>query len=306
MAIYVYVVSTATLVSLLALAGSAVMRIERRQATAYGNRLAARSHAHSAVELALRAMKTNTSWRTTYTSGVATTPVNLDTAASGTVSWLFQDTDGSLTNADTLLRVRGVGRIGDAVQAASVELQATLVGPAELCSQIVYGSTDTLLYDKWWGQYFRPTLPADAHRWWVTSVEVNMRRVNPGRTFNVRLYQPTGSNLPSTTIVDQAAVNSSDVSTAWEWKSFPMSAVYSLAATDGLCLTLETSESTTTPVEIRYSSGSVSQGSNSLLRGYPAWASLGTDKALAYRVNGCYTSASGVSRVAGTWTWDSP
>jgi hypothetical protein len=305
MAIYVYVVSTATLVSLLALAGSAVMRIERRQATALSNRLTARSHAHSAVELALRAMKTNTSWRTTYTNGVQTTPVSLDTGAAGTVSWTLQDADGSLTNADTLLRLKGIGRIGDSVQAASVQLQPTMVGPAELCSQVANGSTDTLLNDKWWGQYFRPTLPADAHRWWVTSVEVTMRRLNAGRVFQVRLYQPNGSNLPSATIIDQATVNSSDVSTSWEWKVVPLSGVYSLAATDGMCLTLETLE-TTSPVEVRYNSGGVSQGNNALLRGYPAWASIGTDKALVYRINGYYTSASGVSRVSGTWIWDSP
>jgi hypothetical protein len=305
MAIYVYVVSTATLVSLLALAGSAVMRIERRQATTFGNRLTARSHAHSAVELALRVMRTDTSWRTTYANGVQTAPVNLDTASSGTVSWILQDTDGSLTNADTLLRLKGIGRIGDSIQAASVQLQPTFVGPAELCSQLASGSTDTLLNDKWWGQYFRPTLPADAHRWWVTSVEVNMRRVNAGRVFQIRLYQPNGSNLPSATIVDQATVNSSDVAVAWEWKVVPLSGVYSLAATEGLCLALETLE-TTSPIEVRYSSSGVSQGDNALLRGYPAWASFGTDKALMYRINGYYTSASGVSRISGTWLWDSP
>jgi Tfp pilus assembly protein PilX len=304
MAIYVYVVSIAALVSLLGLAASAVVRVERRQTSSIANRLIARAHAHSAIELGLRTIRTSTSWRSTYASGVATTPLNLGTAAAGSVSWLVQDSDGSLTDADTLMRIKGIGRAGDSVQVASVQLQANLEGPTLLRWYIPGGSNGSLEDDQWWGQYFKPTLPADAHRWWVSTVYVYARRANGARALQVRLYRPNGSNMPSTEIIDETNLNSNDFSTTFGWKSIPMSGVYTLAATEGLCLAFETAQSSS--IEIAYVNGGVSQTNSAMLRGTPGWNTYDTNSALSYSVYGYYTTLSGVSGAAGTWVWDSP
>ena len=210
MAIYMYVTTAALMVSLLALASSAVMRVERRQIGVIGNRLTARTHAHSAVELGLKTMTGNSSWRTTYTSGVQTTPLTVEAGSTDSVSWILTDTDGSLTNADVQLRIKGVGRSGDALQVASVQLQADTLGPVTHRSLTPSGSNDSLEDDEWWGQYFKPVLPADAHQWWVSSVELYMRRANSNTTFRLRLYRPDGSNMPSTEILDEVVLNSND------------------------------------------------------------------------------------------------
>src|SRR5688572_13897146 len=123
-ALYVAVTATAMIVSVLALTALSVVRIERRQATTINSRLIARTHARSAVELALKSINNNASWRTAYTSGVETPTVSLGSNSTGTLSWSLSDSDGSLTNADILPRLKGIGRIGDVVQVGSVEVRA--------------------------------------------------------------------------------------------------------------------------------------------------------------------------------------
>ena len=95
------VLSTALIVSLLGLTGLTIVRIERRQAMASNDQSVARTHARSAAELALVVIANDPSWRTTCTNGVETTPQSLGPNATGTLSWVLEDSDGSLTDADT-------------------------------------------------------------------------------------------------------------------------------------------------------------------------------------------------------------
>ncbi|MCM2374805.1 hypothetical protein [Aporhodopirellula aestuarii] len=121
-ALYISVVSTAMIVSLLGLAGMCIMRIERRHATSVNDRLIARSHAKSAVELGLRYINADSSWHTTYSNSVETTPLAVGPDGTGTVSFMIEDTDGSLTDSDTELRLKGIGRLNNTVQVTSVEI----------------------------------------------------------------------------------------------------------------------------------------------------------------------------------------
>jgi hypothetical protein len=305
MAVYMYVTTAALMVSLLALSATAVVRVERRQVDVFGDRQTARTLAHSAVDLALKRIDGDSNWRSSYTSGVATTPSNVLNGSTDSVSWSFYDTDGNLTDADIQLRIKGVGRSGDAVQVASVQLQRDNIGPVTHRSLTSSGSNDSLRNDKWWGQYFRPTLPADAFQWWVTSVEFYIRRDNSNRTFRVRLYRPDGGNLPSSEILDEVALNSDSFSLLWGWRTITFTGAYMLNSADGVCLTLETTASSD-PIDLEYVAGGVSAANSALLRGTPTWSAPETDKGLRYRVYGYYTSASAVQPVTGTWLWDSP
>ncbi len=121
-ALYVMVFSTTLIVSLLGLAGIAIVRIERLQAGGCDDMLRARLNARSAVELALRVIANDPNWRTTYSNGVETTTQALGANGRGTVSWILSDSDGSLTDGDTALRLKGIGRIGDVVQVSEVAL----------------------------------------------------------------------------------------------------------------------------------------------------------------------------------------
>lgn len=123
-ALYIAVISTALIVSLLGLAGISIVRIERKEANSMNGMLIARYNARSSVELALRVIADDPNWRTTYPSGVETTPQSLGPNGIGTVSWVLEDSDGSLTDADTQLRLKGVGRVGQTVQVSSIGITA--------------------------------------------------------------------------------------------------------------------------------------------------------------------------------------
>ncbi len=305
-ALYLAVLSTALITSALGLAALLLVRTERRTTSLGSDLLEARVNARTAVELATRVIANDSSYRTTYSNGVETSPVSLGSDANGTVSWILEDSDGSLADADTELRLRGVGRVGSALQVASVVVTPPQIGPVELRS--VTTSTealqDELTGDNQWCQYLKPTLPAEALRWWVTSVEFYGDKGNGGVDVDVRIYEPLSNNWPSTTVIDEVTVSSSNFENSWTWQSFPFTGTYSLAADEGICLALMTSNANKIPFYLEYVSG-LSESDSALIRGAESWTSFEADKALCYRVYGIYTTAAGgVEVVGGTWLWD--
>jgi hypothetical protein len=126
------VLSTTLLVSLLGLTGLLLVRIESRKGDLHFERQIARNHSRSAVELALRVLATDPGWRTAYASGVETAPQSLGPNAAGSVSWNLEDSDGSLADADTQLRLKGVGRVRDTVQVSSVQV----IGPPRVLDSL--------------------------------------------------------------------------------------------------------------------------------------------------------------------------
>ena len=126
-ALYVLVLSVSLVVSLVGMAGLAVVRIERQRAAAAGELLRARANARSAVELALAVIHSDPDWRTRFTNAVETPPQTLVPGGKGAVSWILQDSDGSLAVPDTDLRLKGVGRVGSVVQVSSIKIDGTPV-----------------------------------------------------------------------------------------------------------------------------------------------------------------------------------
>ena len=103
---------------------------------------------------------------------------------------------------EELLRLKGVGRVGNTVQVSSVELTASAGETAQ-----VFNSNETMTNFeyvnavKWWAQYFKPDLPANATAWRVTGVEFTIGKSGgPNGILHVRLYLPDGSNMPATLI----------------------------------------------------------------------------------------------------------
>jgi hypothetical protein len=303
-ALYVAVTATTAIVSVLALASLSVVRIERREAVTINNRLIARTHARSAVELALKAINNNASWRTAYTNGVETAGLSLGTNSVGTVSWSVSDTDGSLTNLDTTLRIKGVGRVGNIVQVGSLQVRAGettgTLRNYELLLDLGH-SLDDVKNDRWWGQYFKPTLPSNANGWHVTSAQIRIRRDNGNRTFRVRLYR-TGVNGA---VLESIDFNSNSVPNVLSWFTVTFSGSTWLQVGESACLAVETTSSSA-PIEISYKSSGVSAADSGLVRGNPSWYDFDSDEALQYRIEGGYTTSDNVSAVAGTWEWDGP
>lgn len=147
-ALYVTVVTTSLIVSLLGLAGLTVLRIERIQMDSNGDRRTARTNANSAVELSLETLANDSNWRKTYASGVETTAQSLGAGGRGTLSWMLKDSDGLLTDDDVDLRLYGIGRIGSVVQVSSVQITQPKTGGG---SNIVLNPGFESATDKWAG-----------------------------------------------------------------------------------------------------------------------------------------------------------
>jgi len=131
-ALYVAVFSTALICSLLGLAALNIVAVEREQSAQSNDMLTARMNARAAVELALHRINNDPDWRTNYVSGAETTPQQLGPNGEGTLSWVIEDSDGSLTDEDTQLSLRGIGRVGDVVQVARAQVKETRTKPAFL------------------------------------------------------------------------------------------------------------------------------------------------------------------------------
>ena len=166
------------------------------------------------------------------------------------------------------------------------------------------GNTDQLVDNKWWAQYLKPTLPADAVSWRVTRAEFYCDKGNGNRDFDVVLYAPDGSNMPSTTVIDSVAANSNDFSNGPIWQGVDFTGTATIPAGDGVCLALETTAGGT-PMNVDFLNSGVTDADSAMITGNPTWQTYDTDKALLCRVYGVYYTASGVAKPLtiepGTW-----
>jgi hypothetical protein len=91
--------------------------------------------AASAVEYALQKMAANSSWRTTYTNNVESTPVAL---GRGTISFrLVDENDGNLANNNSdPVRVYGIGRVGKGTRVYSVKCSPPPVSSLKVAMSI--------------------------------------------------------------------------------------------------------------------------------------------------------------------------
>jgi hypothetical protein len=144
-----------TLIAVIGLSALTKVRINQRLAKQGEARSAAQSLAQSAVEHALTMIDATPQWRTMLPNGAESMEFKL---GDGTFTWkLGDEVDGDLANDETqLVRLRGTGRSGHAVQMYAVQLQPvkTPLGCLEAC---VYGSGTVALSgahvqaDRWVG-----------------------------------------------------------------------------------------------------------------------------------------------------------
>jgi hypothetical protein len=312
-ALYVAVTGTTMIVSVLALSSIAIVRIERRQATAVNSSLVARANARSAVELVLHRINSNPDWRTNYFHNVESPALPLGTASQGTVSWKITDSDGDLDNSDGVLRLKGIGRNGNTVQVSSVEIRAGettgVLRKNEIVSNGVYndGQSGMLQQNRWWAQYFKASLPAGANGWRITSVAVRAVRNSTGRPFSVRLYRVSGGNL--TLLEGVEGLSSNSVPTTFGWYTVPFAGTTPLEVGDAIYLALYTT-ATTPPIRLSYDNDvDPPDNINSALardRTNIEADDFTMSEALQYRIEGAYTTSNDVVPVAATWDWDTP
>lgn len=303
-ALYIAVLSTTLIVSLLGLAGMAIVRIERRQATSVNDRLIARTNARSAVEVALQIISQDADWRTTYTNGVETAQRALGPDSAGTVSYILADSDGSLSDADTELTLKGVGRAGDAVQVSSVRVTPS-VGPILFKESATMSNFEYVDAANWWAQYIKPDLPADATEWTVTRVEFTCGKSGGAKqVLVVKLYHADASNMPGTE-VDAVSVDESTLPAGAVWISFDFASQVALDPNQGVCVSMECQESSAAAFFHYLTSGNTDPNTG-LIRGSQSggWTTYEPGGALKFRLHGTYKTDAGLQAISGTWTHD--
>lgn len=302
-ALYSIVMMTALLISLLALAGLAVMRVESEQTRDAEGTTAALANARSAVEWAIEVLNNDVDWRTNYTSGVPTAQQSLGPDAPGALSWMLVDSDSDLTDADTDLRLVGIGRADATVQAASVRIRV-LADALEVHNESTFAdlADDFVSKTHWVCQFFRPVLPAGTTAWRITAIDFYGYKNSGNRDFDVRQYQPLASNMPSATLIDSVTLNSNDLSPTPGWITVTFTGETWMPATDGVCLAFESTAKNQAPIGITYRNANVTTADSALITGDTAWATYETDQALLLRVRAvCQTLNGQIQIIAGSW-----
>ena len=137
-ALYITVVGVTLIVSAIGLSAVTVARLRLRATTQQHNLLEARRVASSAVENALVVLNSNPNWRTDYLNNVEypSTPVPL---GDNTFTWKLVDDDAVLDDDESdVVRVYGIGRVGQQVWTESVQVQPA--GSALTCLEASFHS----------------------------------------------------------------------------------------------------------------------------------------------------------------------
>ncbi|MHC4293948.1 MAG: hypothetical protein ACYSTL_00010 [Planctomycetota bacterium] len=126
--VYVFVLATALLVTVIGLAAITLARINIRRSGMGADQTEAMSLAGSAIEAAVTHINTIPEWRFYYQHGVETPQIAF---GNGTVSWKLIDPDGNLSDDPTdPVRLLGIGRAGDSAWVYTVMLDSTSPLPA--------------------------------------------------------------------------------------------------------------------------------------------------------------------------------
>lgn len=95
----------------------------------------------------------------------------------------------------------------------------------------------TVTASAWIGQYFQPTLPADAVSWGVTRVQLKARsRGAKNGVAAIQIRPATASRTPDVSVLEQASMPESGLSTSFLWQSFAFANLNQLTPGQALCL----------------------------------------------------------------------
>lgn len=309
-ALYILVVTMSVLISMIGLAGMNLMRLQRDQMLTGVEMQRARLLSRSAVELGLDQLKNDPNWRTSYSNGGETTPSNVHASVNGTISWIVQDSDGNLQNADVALKLLGIGRIDNTVQVTSIDLMAQeTFGPQVFrnYTSLLSLSVNYISSNNSAGQYFKATLPAEAISWKITEIDLYCMKNKKDKTVAVRICQPDAFNIPTATNYDSLTFLSNDAPVGLPgWVTFSFSGETTIDADDGVCLMLE-SDSLQAPIQYFHKQGDLTAINSAYIAGPPDFLTSYSDSSLVYEVRGVYytDTANGPFAVAGTWQWAS-
>jgi len=146
-----------------------------------------------------------------------------------------------------------------------------------------------VLNNSWWGQYFAPSLPADAVSWSVSRVRLLLKRhSNEDTTTMVELRLPNPDWTPSDTVIDRKGIPQLSLPANATWMEVVFSDARNLDPGVGLCLALTTTD--TSSCVLRYRQAGVVLAGSALSFYNTSWGTPATDQALLIYVYGTVTT----------------
>ncbi len=192
--------------------------------------------------------------------------ISITARSSNMVEFTVADRDGD--EADETIRYAWSGTAGDpltrqykggtVMEIMSNVHQFDLSYDLEVISEETLGgneSAETLLIShidihdldgrsikaaEWYGQYFHPSLPADAVSWKVTRVGFYARNAGPedGRAM-VQLHLPTTGNWPSGVVLEEKSLDENMLTGSYTWQESSFANASGLSPSQGLCLVIK-------------------------------------------------------------------
>ena len=301
--VYVAVTGTAILISLIGLTSLHLSRLELRNVTSQNELAVARQLAYSSVEFALATIDLDPSWRTNYLHGLE----NVRNPTGITENHYFRFLDNADSNladdATEPVEIQGIGRCGDATFVYSAIYTASVtsndqVGPTALRSYDTSNgsvASFSVTLNSRVGQYFVPNLPAGATTWSITSVDLSVQQAGfTDETMFVKIHNADGSGMPTSLVESAAVAENSLANGAFGWHSVNFATVTNVSAGQGMCLTLEGSDSLQGACLIEYDSSGVAEtNAHALWGNASSWTGNDATQSLLYRINGVYSTSSG-------------
>lgn len=155
----------------------------------------------------------------------------------------------------------------------------------------------TVQANSWIGEYFLPSLPADATSWSVTQVKFKTASVGPTTGQVVVELRQASAGLPTGTILAQATLLESSMDlVAYQWETVGFSGVSGLSPTAGVCLVVRY-VSGGDACKILYQETGVSSTSAHMVKTSSGGASWSTTagESMIFKVYGKVTTPSGTS-----------
>jgi Carbohydrate binding domain len=222
--VYVAVLGSAMIIALLGMCALIGQRIENRLVVASSDIRQAQLNANTAVELALLAIKQDTSWRTTYSSGTFFTGRS---TGNGTCSASAVDpVDGNISSgADDPIVITGIGYSGGAQQRLQVTLDPKKSPYTCLRSAISTGGTITLSSDilrtnglttanqisatssQVYGKVEATSVSGSTYNGTATTVTADKRPTMPDWTSVFSYYRTNGTSIDINTLPTWSSIN---------------------------------------------------------------------------------------------------
>lgn len=146
--------------------------------------------------------------------------------------------------------------------------------------------------DRWWGQYFKPTLPAGALRWKVTRVLLFVAKEGAASgTARVQIRPAGADGRPRPDVLAELTLAESSLTDAYQWREFAYGVPPTFGPDEGACVVVQ-HVFDADACKLRYRSSGVTTPTQGLLETTTAGAAwnIYADKALLYYVYGTVTT----------------